>query len=140
MSLRGELLLALCLLTGVPAAAQETVNYASLGGRVTDPQGAGVPGAAVIARQLETNVTRETVTDQNGRFRFPYLKVGRYEITVRLQGFADATRTLTLTVASAFDLPISLGVGALDTSVTVTGETTVLEAARSQLAGTVSQT
>ena len=57
-----------------------------------------------------------------------------------LQGFTDSTRTLTLTVGSAFDLPIALSVGGLDTSVTVTGEATVLEAARSQIAGTVPQT
>ena len=91
--------------------AQETINYASVSGRVTDPQGAVVPGAQVTARQTETNVTAETVTDQEGRFRFPYLRVGPYEITVRLQGFADATRSLTLTVGSAFELPVSLAVG-----------------------------
>src|SRR6267154_693417 len=86
------------------AAAQETINYASISGRVTDPQGAVVPGAQVTARQTETNVTGETVTDQQGRFRFPYLKVGPYEIKVRRQGFTDATRSLTLTVGSAFEL------------------------------------
>src|SRR6185503_7642828 len=83
--------------------------------------------------------TGETVTDQQGRFRFPYLKVGPYEITVRLQGFADASRSLTLTVGSAFERPVSLKVGAIDTNVTVTADATMLEAARSQIAGTVSQ-
>jgi hypothetical protein len=134
------LALALCVYAGPPPLfAQETVNSASVSGRVTDQQGAVVPGAQVSARQTETNVIRETVTDQDGRFRFPYLKVGRYEITVRLQGFADATRALTLTVGSAFELPMTLRVGTLDTSVTVSAEATVLEAARSQIAGTVSQ-
>jgi carboxypeptidase family protein len=132
--------LALCVFVGVlPVSAQETVNSASVGGRVTDPQGAVVPGAQVIARQTDTNVTRETVTNGQGRFRFPYLKVGPYEITVRLQGFADAARLLTLTVGSAFEMPVSLKVGTLDTNVTVRAEATVLEAARSQIAGTVSQ-
>ena len=132
---------ALCVVASAHiAAAQETVNFASISGRVTDPQGAGVPGAQVTARQTETNITGETVTDQQGRFRFPYLKVGPYEIKVRLQGFAEATRSLTLTVGSAFELPVPLKVAALDTSVTVTGEATVLEAARSQIAGTISQT
>ena len=121
-------------------AAQETINYASISGHVTDPQGAAVPGAQVAVRQTETNVTGETVTDRQGRFRFPYLKVGPYEIKVRLQGFADATHSLTLTIGSAFELPVALTVAPLDTSVTVIGETMVLEAARSQIAGTVSQT
>jgi hypothetical protein len=133
------LALALHLFTGAPSLGQETINTASVSGRVTDPQGAVVPGAQVTARETETNVTRETVTDQEGRFRFAYLKVGRYEITVRLQGFADTTRALTLTVGSAFELPMTLRVGSLDTAVTVSAEATVLEAARSQIAGTVSQ-
>ena len=122
------------------AAGQETVNYASVSGRVIDAQGAVAPGATVTARQTETNVTAETATDQQGRFRFPYLRVGPYEIKVRLQGFADATRLLTLTVGSAFELPVSLAVATLDTTVTVSADTPVLEAARSQIAGTVSQT
>ena len=134
------LALALCVSVAPPrVSAQETVNTASVSGRVTDPQGAVVPGAQVSARETETNAIRETVTDQDGRFRFPYLRVGRYEITVRLQGFADATRALTLTIGSAFELPMTLRVGTIDTSVTVSAEATVLEAARSQIAGTVSQ-
>ncbi len=130
--------LAAVLSAGV-VRAQETINYASVSGRVTDPQGAVVPGALVTARQTETNVTAETVSDAGGRFRFPYLKVGSYELKVRLDGFADAVRTLRLTVGSAFDVPVSLAVGGLDVNVSVTGEATVLETARSQIAGTVSQ-
>src|SRR5438876_8311953 len=122
------------------AAAQETINSASVSGHVTDPQGAVVPGAHVTVRQTETNVTIGRVTDEEGRFRFPYLKVGPYEITVRLHGFSDVTRALTLTVGSAFDLSISLSVARVDTNVTVAADATVLEAARSQIAGTVSQT
>ena len=121
------------------ARAQEVVNSASVSGRVVDPQGAPVPGALVTATQLDTNVSAETTTAQDGRFRFPYLKVGPYAIQVRLDGFNEATRRLTLTVASAFDLPIALAVGALNENVTVTGEATVLEAARSQIAATVAQ-
>ena len=64
-------------------AAQQTINVASLAGRVTDPSGAVVPGASVTARHIETNLDSETVTDQEGRFRFPYLVVGRYEVTIR---------------------------------------------------------
>ena len=40
------------------AVAQDAVNYGSISGRVTDPQGAVVPGAQVVARQTETNLTR----------------------------------------------------------------------------------
>ena len=120
-------------------SAQETINYGTISGQVMDPQGAVVPGATVSARQTDTNLTREAVTDQEGRFRFAYLRVGRYEIVARLAGFADGSRTVTVTVGSAFELPLTLAVAGLDTSVTVSADLTVLEGARSQIAGTVSQ-
>src|SRR4051812_18377224 len=75
--------------TSVPAGAQETINYASISGRVTDPQGAVVPGAQVTVRQTETNVVTSAMTDGQGRFRFPYLKIGPQQISVRTEGFAD---------------------------------------------------
>ena len=68
------------------ASAQESVTYASISGRVTDPSGAVVQGAVVAARQTETNLTTRGETDREGRFRFPYLRVGQYEITIRQQG------------------------------------------------------
>jgi hypothetical protein len=121
-------------------AAQEAMNYASVGGRVTDPSGAVVVGASVRVRQIATNVTKTVATDRDGRFRFPYLPVGQYEVVVQQQDFAVAKRAITLTVGAAFDLPVSLAVGAAESTVTVTSEAPVLEAARSQIAGTIVQT
>jgi hypothetical protein len=94
------------------AWAQESINYASISGRVTDPTGAVILGAQVTARQVETNLAAIAETDRDGRFRFPYLKVGQYAIAVHQQGFADLTRAVTLSVGAAFELPISLAVGA----------------------------
>ena len=127
------------LAAAVAAEAQQSVDYASVSGRVTDPSGAVVPGAQVSARHTQTNVTARTTTDDQGRFRFPYLKVGPYEIVVGKDGFRDATRGLALSVGAAFELPVSLPVSAVESSVTVTGEAMVLEAARSQIASTVSE-
>jgi hypothetical protein len=121
-------------------SAQESVNSASISGRVTDASGAVVEGAQVTARQADTNLTSTANTDREGRFRFPYLRIGQYEIKVHHQGFADYARSLTLTVGSAFELPVSLAVASTETNVTVSGDAAVLEAARSQIAGTVSQT
>src|SRR3954467_13533861 len=128
-----------CVFLSLPAFAQDTINSASISGRVVDPQGAVVPGALVVALQTQTNIQTETVTDSAGRFRFPYLRVGTYEVTVHLQGFSAPTRTLTVSVGSAFDISVSLALGQLEADVTVTGDATILEAARSQIAGTVSQ-
>src|SRR5262245_45434354 len=84
------------------AWAQETVNYASISGRVTDPNGAAVAGADVTARQTQTGVKTAAVTDTDGRFRFPFLKVGPYELAVSKQGFRTASRSLSLNVGAAF--------------------------------------
>ncbi|HEY1305515.1 MAG TPA: TonB-dependent receptor [Vicinamibacterales bacterium] len=130
-------MLVLTALCSVSAAAQETVNLARVGGRVLDPQAGVVSGAVVSARHTETNVTAETVTDAEGRFRFPYLRVGPYELRVHAPGFADSSRTLVLTVGSAFDMDVALSLATVETTVNVAGDTTILEAVRSQIAGTV---
>jgi hypothetical protein len=130
-------LVAFCAAT--VAFAQEGVNSASVSGRVTDATGAVIEGAQVTARQIDTNLVNVTETDREGRFRFPYLRVGRHEIKIHRQGFADATRSLTLTIGAAFELPVSLAVESAETSVVVSSDAAVLEGARSQIAGTVSQ-
>src|SRR5689334_7580156 len=127
------------LFTAAPARAQETVDSASVSGRVVDEQNQVVPGATVTLRQVETNVTRSEATDRDGRFRFTYVKVGRYELEVQLAGFADVRRSLTLSAGAAFELPLKLSVAALDTAVTVTAEAPVIETARTQIAATVSR-
>jgi len=48
------------------ASAQEAVNYGSISGRITDPTGAVIEGAAVAVHQAETNRTSNVVTDREG--------------------------------------------------------------------------
>jgi len=131
--------LSLVLCVAVCAAAQETINNGSISGRVADVTGAIVENAQVTARQVETNLTATAVTNREGRFRFPYLRLGPYEITIHQAGFSDAKRSLLLTVGSAFEVPIVLTVASAETSVTVTEDSAMLEAARTQIAGTVQQ-
>jgi hypothetical protein len=141
VKLLGILGLAGCVLAwSSPGFAQQTIDYASVSGQVTDQSGAVVPGAVVTARQPETNISTTAISDSDGRFRFPYLRVGPYEVVVRLDGFRDATQRLVLTLGSAFELPVTLVLASLDASVTVVADATPLEAARSQIAATVSRT
>ena len=121
------------------AAAQQSVEYASVGGRVVDPSGAVITGAQVVARQADTNLAAHAATDQGGRFRFPYLKVGTYEVTVQQAGFADAVRRLALTAGGAVDLQVALTLSEVTATVTVSAEAAVLDTARTQIAGTLPQ-
>src|SRR5262245_58539494 len=119
------------------ARAQQTVNYASVSGLVKDPTGAVIANAQIVARQTETNLTATTTTDEEGRFRFPYLKSGAYEITVRATGFADAIRSVTLTLGAAFEFTVSLSVASVQTDVSVSEQPEIIELSRTQISGTV---
>ena len=119
--------------------AQQSVDYASIGGRVLDPTGAAVAGAQVRARHIDTNVTTATLTDGSGRFRLPALRIGNYELIVRQAGFKDASVQLTLAAGAAFEVPVSLQVADVTAEVTVAAGTPVLDAARSQITATVSE-
>lgn len=121
------------------ASAQETINNATISGRVTDPSQRVIEGAQVTARNLATNLTATALTSRDGRFRFPLLKVGTYQIVIHRDGFADLTRTLPLSLASAYDLDLALSLATTTTAMTVESQPALVEAARSQIAGTVSQ-
>jgi hypothetical protein len=125
-------------LTGV-VAAQETTNYASVSGRFTDSQGAVLVGATITARQTDTNVTAVDTTDASGRFRFPYLRIGPYELSVDAAGFEPAQRALTLNAGAAFEMPMTLAIAGLVESISVEAAPALIESARSQIATTIPQ-
>ena len=131
--------ISILILCGTAAYAQDTITFASVSGRVTDPSGLVIAGAHVSARRTETNRTAATLTDREGRFRLPYLKVGAYEVTVSHPGFAQEVRPVALTVGSAFELAIELAVAGEQSTVTVGAQAAVVETARTQIAGTVLQ-
>src|SRR5258708_4075155 len=74
-----------------PAAAQD--NTASITGQAIDPSGAGVPGAAVSARNVQTGLERQTMTGDTGNYTIPLLPVGTYEISAVKDGFKKNVQT-----------------------------------------------
>jgi hypothetical protein len=121
-------------------SAQESMNNASVSGRVTDQTGAVVDGAQVTARQTDTNLTSTLLTDRDGRFRFPYLKVGQYEIKCKSRDSPSPRVRSRSRWAPLLNCLFRSSSRRSDTNVTVSAEAAVLEAARTQIAGTVSQT
>ncbi|MET0646523.1 MAG: carboxypeptidase regulatory-like domain-containing protein, partial [Pyrinomonadaceae bacterium] len=121
-----------------PALAQQTVTSATLSGRVEDAGGASVSGATVVVHHVETNRRQTHVTDEAGRYKFPFLPVGTYQLTVEQLGFATLTRRMTLTLGQSLDVPLTLAVAGLSESVSVTDAAApVVETARTQVAETV---
>ena len=130
---------ALLLLGACNAVAQESIQYGSISGSVKDASGAVIQEAKVTCRQKETNIGSSLLTDKEGRFRFRYLSVGEYELVFQHPGFSEIRRSVNVGLGSAFDLSIVLPVAASQNEVTVNAQADVLEAARTQIAGTVTQ-
>ncbi len=83
----------LALLIGVSWSANAQSTSGIISGTVSDPQGAVIAGASVTVRNIGTNESRAAITDGEGRYRFPNLPIGNYEITVQAKGFAKYVRT-----------------------------------------------
>jgi hypothetical protein len=76
----------------LPPAALGQATSGTISGTVTDQSGGSVAGAVVTVRNLDTNVARTATTEADGRFNFPGLLVGRYELTAESKGFAKYVR------------------------------------------------
>src|SRR5690242_13823729 len=63
-----------------------------LSGRVTDATDAGVPGATVAARSLETGATRTATTDESGAYKIVAVPIGPLEVRAEKGGFKTAVR------------------------------------------------
>ena len=112
-------ILLLAVFGALPAAAQFTT--ASLGGRITDPSGAGIPAAGVTARNTATGVTFTMASEATGEYLFPALPIGTYELTVTKSGFETyVQRGIVLTVNQAATQPVVLKIGTVTQRVTVT--------------------
>lgn len=127
------------LLTRVPETpAQQSVTSATVSGLILDTNEAAVGGASVNAVNLDTNQTQTATSDEEGRYRLPYLRVKAYRLTVEKAGFATLTKELTLTVGQALDVSLRLTVPGFAESVSVNDtDVHVVETARTQVAETI---
>ncbi|MBI3951365.1 MAG: TonB-dependent receptor [Acidobacteria bacterium] len=118
-------------------SAQQAVTSATLSGYVEDPTGARISGATVTVTSLDNHQVWTTITDEQGRYRFLYLPVGAYQLTVEQAGFSMATHALTLLVGQAIDWPVRMNIAGVVGSTTVTGEAPVVETVRTQVNETI---
>ena len=122
-----------------PSGAQATT--AELTGRVTDPEGAVVPGVTITIRNQDTGLVRTSVTNPSGEFLFVLLPPGRYSVEAELAGFRRIERRdVTLAVGTRQTLPLQLEVGAVTESMIVTGEAPLIETTRSDIGGVITPT
>jgi len=130
-----------CLLimaSGLLLAQSKTA--AELGGAISDPSGALVPGAQLSVTNRETGDTRTLLSDSRGQYRFLSLVPGTYDITTASEGFRGETRTgLVLTVGQVATLDFQLTIGVRTETIDVVAEALVLDPERSHQANTIVQ-
>lgn len=126
------------VLAPAPALAQSV--GATLQGTITDQQGALMPGAMVLVKNVETGWTREQPTDDRGWFRLAALPPGPYEMRVELPGFATQIRSgLTLTIGQEATVNLTLQLASVQEAVTVTGASPLVETTNNTLGTTVTR-
>jgi hypothetical protein len=117
----------LCLLVGTGLLIGQ-FEYGEILGTVRDASQGVVMGAKVTLRNLDTNVAREGVTNEQGDYSFPGLRAGRYSIQSEKQGFRTATTSnLELRTGDHLRTDLALETGSVNEQVTVDATAPLLE-------------
>ncbi len=116
----------LAFIAASPASGQ--VLYGGITGTVTDSTGGTVPAATVTITHKETNLSRETVTNDSGIYSFTNVQAGAYDIKVSLSGFREFVQTnVPVSVNQISRVDVKLDVGALTETVTVQSAAELLQ-------------
>jgi len=110
--------------TSVPTVhALFTGNTGGINGVVTDPTGAVVPNAKVVAVNANTSIKYETATDSNGRYLLLNLPPGVYDVSVHMSGFNPTfMRGLIVLAQEAIEANATLMIGAVSETVEVSAQ------------------
>jgi len=136
-SLGAGLIVSLAI-AAAPAAAQVTTS--AIEGVVTDSTGAVLAGVNVEISNVDTNLTRSLVTDNDGRFAALQLPPGRYSLTLKLSGFATVKLDSVLTtVGETVRVSPAMKPGTTET-VNVTAGSLAVDTARTAAASLLDET
>src|SRR5438132_8413273 len=122
-----------------PLAAQDLDNV-TIAGRVTDQNGAVIPGATVTATLLKTRVERTVVTDGDGRYKLIQLEPGVYKIKASFTNFASEGKTDLATVAGQnvqLDFTLKPASVTAETVIVSAAEAPQVDTSRTVVGGTV---
>ncbi len=123
-------LLAASLVIGFAVALPSVASaQAAIAGVVKDASGGVLPGVSVEVSSPELiEKARTTTTDESGRYRIVDLRAGTYAVTFSLAGF-NTVRREGIALSGTFNATVdgTLTVGALQETVTVTGETPIVD-------------
>jgi len=122
------------------AASLAQAQQASIIGTTTDETKALLPGVTVTATDQATGRQNTAVTDERGEYRLLNLPPGKYTVQAELTGFQTVIlRDVELLVGQNATIPIALKLAQVNETVTVVGETPLVDTASSQVAGNVTR-
>jgi hypothetical protein len=127
---KGVLALAAVLVFAGSAYAQGggASSTGTIQGRVTDAQGAVLPGVTVTATSPALIQPQTTVTSETGNYRFPAVPPGTYEVTYELAGFNTLKRSgIGITLGFTANVNVELALATLQETVTVSGASPVID-------------
>jgi Carboxypeptidase regulatory-like domain len=121
----------LVVVLSVSALAQS--DRGAITGTVQDPAHASVPGAAVVARNIETGALYDTQATSTGNYTLASLPPGSYEVTVEAAGFSrHIGKGIEVSVAQVTRVDVTLQIGAVSDSVTVESTAPMLKTESSE--------
>src|SRR6202046_5495607 len=122
------------------ALGQTQAINGSMRGRLTDPAGAAIPAAGVTVTNDATGFTRDVQSNEDGYFVIPNLPIGTYTMTIKKEGFETQRRPgIILDAGTEAVIDGQLKVGAVSTTIDVTGGAPVIEPSRVSTGRTIDQ-
>src|SRR5215813_15648331 len=123
----------LILIAATAATASAQTSTGGLRGFVKDDTGGVLTGVTVEATSpSRIGGAAVEVTDAQGLYRFENLPLGEYTLTYSLQGFGSVRRdSIRVEVGRTLQIDVQLKVGNVEQSITVTGESPVVDALHS---------
>jgi hypothetical protein len=122
------------------ASGQARLTGADLEGIVADQSGAVLPGATVSVTNVDTNVARTVITDENGRFYVAALPPGSYRVEASLSGFATQTMdNVVLQLGQSPTLKFALPLQGIAESITVSSAPPLVETSRTEVSSVINQ-
>jgi hypothetical protein len=132
--------LSLLLAAFAPGAHAQATAAASIEGTVTDPTGASVAGVQVVAKNKATDLTRSTLTNENGFYRFELLPVGPYNVTASKAGFATFVQNLEIMIGQTSSVNLELKPGAVTELIEVTSEAPIIDQGKTDVSQNITPT
>lgn len=130
---------AVWLAGAIPAAAQSQATNGTIEGIVRDGSGGVLPGVTVTVKNVDTGLERVVISNEAGAFRASLLPLGGYAVRAELQGFKKFEQQgLTLSAGQTAVVNVSLSVGNVSETVTVTSEVPVAQPGKIDLGRTIS--